>query len=69
MKLRSFANVVGATFQPSFAPPTTLALGMRTSVRKVSLKCWTPVICVMGRTSMPGDFMSRMKYVMPACLG
>ncbi len=28
-----------------------------------------PFICLRGRASIPGCFMSITKYVMPACLG
>ncbi len=57
------------TRQPSFTPPRTLAAGIRTSVRKVSLNEAPPVICRSGRTSIPGVFMSTMKKVIPRCLG
>ena len=46
-----------------------LASGMRTSVKNTSLKCEAPEICLIGRISMPGDFMSRKKKVRPLCFG
>ena len=41
----------------------------RASVRKTSQKLDAPFICLSGRASIPGCFMSMAKYVMPACLG
>ena len=65
----SLRMVVLVTFHPSLTVPTTLAAGMRTSLKNTSLKWATPCACTSGRTSMPGVRMSTMKYVMPLCLG
>ena len=69
MPCRSFISVVSATFQPAPTGPTRRLSGMRTSVKKTSLKCDDPETCLIGRTSMPGVFMSRMKKVRPSCFG
>ncbi|GIR09889.1 MAG: hypothetical protein CM15mP21_1510 [Hyphomicrobiales bacterium] len=45
----------------------TLAVGHATSVKNTSLKFDSPDICLIGRTSIPGDFMSRKKNVSPLC--
>jgi hypothetical protein len=42
---------------------------MRTSVKNTSLKSEAPVTCLIGRTSIPGLFMSTKKKVSPLCLG
>ena len=54
--------------QPSLTSPTRFSSGTRTSAKKTSLKAEAPLICLIGRISMPGDSMSTMKYVMSACL-
>ena len=38
-------------------------------VKKTSLKLELPAICLIRRTSTPGDFMSMKNMVSPACLG
>ena len=65
---RSFISVVIETFQPAPTAPRRCASGMRTSVKKTSLKLEVPEICLMRRTSTPGDFMSRKNMVRPSCL-
>ena len=40
----------------------------RTSVKYTSLKPDWPLACLIGRTSMPGLFMSRKNIVRPSCL-
>ncbi len=55
---RSCFSVVRDTIQPSPRLPTIQSLGVLTSVRNTSLKSAPPVICLSGRTSMPGCFMS-----------
>ena len=69
MPCRSFISVVSATCQPAPTAPTRWLSGMRTSVKNTSLKCDDPDTCWIGRISMPGVFMSRMKKVSPACFG
>ena len=66
---RSFIKVVSAAFQPSPTLPSRWLSGMRTSVKNTSLKLAPPDICLIGRTSTPGLFMSRKNMVRPACLG
>ena len=66
---RSFISVVSATCQPAPTAPRRWLSGMRTSVKNTSLKCACPEICLIGRMSMPGDFMSRKKKVRPLCFG
>ena len=66
---RSFISVVSATFQPSPTSPSRWLSGMRTSVKNTSLKLAPPEICLIGRTSTPGLFMTRKNKVRPLCLG
>ena len=40
-----------------------------TGLKYTSLKPLWPLACLIGRMSMPGDFMSRKNMVMPLCLG
>ena len=61
MAMRSFISVVMATRQPSPTAPRRFSSGMRTSVKKTSLKPVPPLICLMGRISIPGERMSTMK--------
>ncbi len=68
-EMRSLPSVTLASRHPSLSSPTTFSAGMRTSVKKTSLKVCPPVISVIGRISMPGDFIGQMKYEMPLCLG
>ena len=58
---RSFINVVNAQRQPSLTAPTRFVSGTRTSVKNTSLKSDAPLICLIGRISMPGACMSTMK--------
>jgi hypothetical protein len=51
---RSNASVPIATRQPSFTAPTTLSTAVRAPSKNVSLNSLWPVICVMGRISIPG---------------
>ena len=66
---RSAASVAWAICQPAFAGPTRFSVGMKTSSRKISQKCDSPVAWRMGRTSRPGERMSSRKYEMPGRLG
>ncbi len=66
---RSYAKVVIATRQPSLTGPRVASTGTRTSVKKMSLKSFSPVIVSSGRTSTPGSVMSTSRHVMPLCLG
>ena len=61
IEARSFIRVVIAPRQPSFTAPTRKLSGMRTSLKNTSLKAEPPLICLIGRISMPGDSMSTMK--------
>ena len=58
---RSFMRVVSATDQPLPTSESRWSSGMRTSVKKTSLKPWPPLIWVMGRISTPGEFMLTTK--------
>ncbi|CAB4886976.1 unannotated protein [freshwater metagenome] len=69
MATRSYMSIAVAWFQPLFSSPTSQSAGMRTSVKKISLKCLPPSIWWIGRMSTPGRFMSMMNIEMPACLG
>ena len=63
----SFIKVVRDTFQPSPSLPSLCESGMRTSLKKTSLKLEEPDICSIGLTSIPGVFISKKKYVNPLC--
>jgi hypothetical protein len=69
MVKRSFISVVSDTFHPSPTLPRRWLSGMRTLLKNTSLKCEAPEICLMPRTSTPGERMSRKKYVSPLCFG
>ena len=60
-ELRSWNNVVCATRQPPPTTPMTRSLRTRASVRKTSQKFDAPFICLSGRASIPGCFMSMAK--------
>ncbi len=62
-------RVVMLTFQPSPTSPKRWVSGMRTSLKKTSLKLDRPLICLMGLISTPGERISRKKNVKPLCLG
>ena len=68
-ELRSWNRVDCATRQPPLTSPMTRSTGTLASVRNTSQKLDAPFICLSGRASIPGCFMSMAKYVMPACLG
>ncbi len=55
--------------QPSSMAPTTFSTGTSTSVKNTSAKSSAPVMCLIGRTSMPGVSMSMISTVMPLCFG
>ena len=67
--IRSLANVVRASRQPSFTVPTTISSGTNTPSRKTSLNNAWPVISRSGRIKIPGELMSIRKYVIPLCFG
>jgi hypothetical protein len=50
---RSLPRVVIVTRHPLLRPPITFATGARASVMNVSVKWLAPVICLIGRSSMP----------------
>ncbi len=56
-----------ATIQPAPSSPRRHRAGMRTSVKKISLKSSSPAMSRIGRTSMPGVLRLRMKAVIPSC--
>ncbi len=58
---RSSAIVAIARFHPPTGSPSSIWSGMKTSVRKTSLKCASPVAVLIGWISIPGVRMSRMK--------
>ena len=66
---RSYASVVIATRQPSCSGPSSAVRGTRTSVKKISLNSFSPVIVISGRTSIPGSVMSTRRQEMPLCFG
>ena len=68
MPERSKLRRVLATVQPLFSPPTTFSFSAFTSVKKVSQNGELPLMSRIGRTSMPGVFMSIEHEVMPLCL-
>ena len=49
--------------------PTRLLTGTRTSVRKISQKCWLPTMSRTVRTSMPGKSMGTISSLRPRCGG
>ena len=65
---RSKPSVVSATFQPSPTGPSRIESGTRTSLKNTSLNDDPPLICLMGRISMPGRSIGMMNAVMPLCL-
>gem|GEM_PF-5703590 len=69
IEARSFISVVSATFQPLFTSPSRWSSRTRTSLKKISLNEAPPVICLSGRISTRGSFMSTMNAVRPLCLG
>ncbi len=58
---RSLPRVTFASRQPSCGSPTMFACGIRTSVKKTSLKLSAPAMLRMLRTSMPGRSIGQMK--------
>ena len=56
-----------ATIQPAPSSPRRHRAGMRTSVKKISLKSSSPAMSRIGRTSIPGVLRSRTNAVMPSC--
>ena len=66
---RSKPSVVRATRQPSPTAPSRMESRMRTSVKNTSVNDAPPLICRIGRISMPGRSIGTMNAVMPWCLG
>ena len=58
---RSALKVDWAACQPALGSPIRLAAGMRTSLRKISQKCPSPMAFLIGLTSTPGERMSIRK--------
>ena len=66
---RSYASAVCRTRHPPSSGPTRWWAGTRTSSRNTSLKCASPVIWRIGRTSTPGWSIGHQKNEMPWCFG
>ena len=56
-----------AIVQPRPSSPTRLEAGTRTSVKKVSFTWRRPFMVMIGRTSMPGAVIGKMRKEMPSC--
>ncbi len=54
--------------QPPLTSPTRFSFGTRTSEKNTSQKCEMPLISSIGRTSIPGVFMSTSRKLIPRCL-
>ena len=67
MPVRSLPSRYFATLQPLFSSPTRFATGTFTSVKKTSFRWWLPSMEMIGRTSIPGVFMSISRKEMPSC--
>jgi len=66
---RSFISVTSDTCHPLPTGPSRWLSGTRTLVKNTSLKARSPLICLIGRISMPGLFMSMKNIVSPLCFG
>ena len=62
-------SIETARFQPWFTSPRRFSAGIRTPVKKTSLKSRAPEICTSGRISTPDDRRSTMNMERPWCLG
>ena len=60
-ELAAVAGIRAVAFQPPPTGPKRQLSGMRTSVKNTSLKWDVPEICLIGRTSTPGVFISSRK--------
>ena len=58
---RSLPSVTLASSQPPCSGPTRWSAGMRTSVKKTSLKACSPVMSISGRISIPGASIGQTK--------
>ena len=67
MPVRSWVSRNLAMVQPLFSSPTRFSAGTRTSVKNTSFTSWPPSIRRIGRTSMPGVFISTRIKLMPCC--
>ncbi|MNN41014.1 hypothetical protein D3C81_1551070 [compost metagenome] len=67
MLVRSWVSRYLAQVQPSFSCPTRLATGTRTLSKNTSLTSCSPSRVMIGRTVMPGVFMSISTNEMPRC--
>ena len=65
---RSKPSVVSATRHPSPTSPRRIESGTRTSLKNTSLNDAPPLICLIGRISMPGRSIGMMNAVRPLCL-
>src|SRR5439155_711524 len=66
---RSCARMPIAICQPAPGAPTIISAGTRTSSKKTSENSASPVICLKGRTVMPGLLMSTRSRLIPWCFG
>ena len=66
MPVRSLPSRYLATSQPLFSSPTRFSTGTFTSVKNTSFRWWLPSMEMIGRTSMPGVFMSISRKEMPS---
>ena len=64
---RSNPSVVRATFHPSPSPPSRNESGILTSLKKTSLNEDPPLICRIGRISIPGASIGTRNAVIPRC--
>ncbi|MNR08492.1 hypothetical protein D3C85_1246530 [compost metagenome] len=67
MLVRSWVSKYLAQVQPLFSSPTRFSTGTRTLSKNTSLTSCSPSRVMIGRTVMPGDFMSINRKLMPRC--
>ncbi|MDT4874491.1 hypothetical protein FQZ97_1097960 [compost metagenome] len=67
MLVRSWVSRYLAQVQPLFSSPTRFSTGTRTLSKNTSLTSWSPSRVMIGRTLMPGVFMSISRKLMPRC--
>ena len=67
MPVRSLPSRNLATSQPLFSSWTRMSTGTFTSSKNTSFRWWLPSIEMIGRTVIPGVFMSTSRNEMPSC--
>ncbi|MOA19089.1 hypothetical protein D3C78_1394440 [compost metagenome] len=67
MPVRSWVSRYLAQVQPWFSWPTRFSTGTRTLSKNTSLTSCSPSRVMIGRTVMPGVFMSISRKEMPRC--